>query len=107
MQFSGRLRKNKPIARHFVTLGTATSSIVHAREVFKPAILANATSIIATHNHPSGDPAPSRSDLEVTRSLRNAGEMLGITLIDHVIIGDIVEDPLGKGYYSFQENGVI
>lgn len=100
-------RKNKPYGRIQITLGTATSSLVHAREVFKPAILASATAVILGHNHPSGDPAPSRADIQVTRQMREAGRMLGIDVIDHVIVGRKEDDPEGLGYYSFNEAGLL
>ena len=100
-------RKFHPLGRHTVTTGTLTSSLVHPREVFKAAILASAGSIIASHNHPSGDPAPSRADIEVTRQLREAAKILSIDLLDHVIVGDVQGDPLKVGHYSFRSNGLI
>ena len=100
-------RKNHPIGRVMVTKGTATASLFHPREVFKAAIIAGATSIIAVHNHPSGDPAPSRADIQVTRQLREASKVLGIDLLDHVIVGDKTADPIGFGYYSFNEAGLV
>jgi len=99
-------RKNHPKGRTLVTLGTATGSLIHPREVFRPAIVAGACSIIVCHNHPSGDPAPSRADIEVTRRLREAGNAIDIEMIDHVIIGDKTGDPTGRGYYSFREAGL-
>ena len=71
-----------------VSVGTLTSSMVHPREVFAPAIRASAAAIIVAHNHPSGDPTPSRQDLEVTARLADVGELVGIRLLDHVILGD-------------------
>jgi DNA repair protein RadC len=100
-------RKHHSLARHVVTTGTATSSLAHPREVFKAAILASATAIICAHNHPSGDPAPSAADLQITRQLREASKALDIDLVDHVIIGDQRADPKGVGYYSFRESGVL
>jgi DNA repair protein RadC len=100
-------RKNKPICRHCVSVGTLTSSLVHPREVFAVAIQSSAAAIIISHNHPSGDPAPSSQDRKVTRVINEAGRIMGIELIDHVIIGDSDEDPNGHGYYSFQEAGLI
>lgn len=70
-----------------VSVGTLTSSVVHPREIFKALILANAESFIGVHNHPSGDPTPSQEDLAVTRRLKEAGEILGIPLLDHVVLG--------------------
>jgi len=100
-------RKNRARARHCVTLGTQTNSLVHPREVFRPAILSNACAIICVHNHPSGDPTPSQADIQVTRQLRDAAKTVGIDLVDHVIIGEKSEDPQGLGYYSFRSAGLI
>jgi len=99
-------RKNHPLGRHLVTLGTLTSSLVHSRETFRAAIIGGAASIVVSHNHPSGDPRPSSADISVTRSLREASQVLGIDLVDHVIVGDKTADPAGKGYYSFREAGM-
>ncbi len=79
--------KHEPTAIHTVSIGTLNASVVHPREVFKAAILSNATGIIMAHNHPSGDPAPSKEDIILTRRLIDAGELLGITVIDHIIVG--------------------
>ena len=80
--------KNKIVAAHEVSRGTLNTSMVHPREVFKPAVLHNAAAIICFHNHPSGDPEPSREDIEITERLKNAGEILGIPVYDHIIVGD-------------------
>jgi DNA repair protein RadC len=100
-------RKNHPLGRHMVTLGTLTSSLVHCRETFRAAIVGGAASIVVSHNHPSGDPRPSSADLSVTRQLRDASQIIGIDLVDHVIVGEKAADPTGKGYYSFREAGII
>lgn len=71
-----------------ISIGSLNSSIVHPREVFKTAILTNASSIIMAHNHPSGDPTPSREDINITERIREGGKLLGINLLDHIIIGD-------------------
>ena len=71
-----------------VTVGTLDASLVHPREVFKPAILEGASSILLSHNHPSGDPTPSKEDHQVTRRMEQAGELLGISVLDHIIHGD-------------------
>jgi DNA repair protein RadC len=68
-------------------VGTVNTSLVRAAEVFRPAIRENAPNIIMVHNHPSGDPAPSQQDIEITRQLYEAGRMLNVALLDHVIIG--------------------
>jgi DNA repair protein RadC len=73
---------------NIVSIGSLTLSVVHPREVFKPAILLNACAIIAVHNHPSGDPTPSAEDRTLTTRLRDAGDLLGIRLLDHLILGD-------------------
>ena len=70
-----------------VSVGTLTSSLVHPREVFGPALAAGAVQVVCAHNHPSGDPTPSEADIETTRRLHAAGKMLGIQLLDHVVIG--------------------
>jgi DNA repair protein RadC len=75
-------------ARELVSVGTLNSSLVHPREVFRPAIRAAAAAIVCAHNHPSGDPTPSAEDIAVTKRLRQSGELLGIPLLDHVVIGD-------------------
>jgi DNA repair protein RadC len=83
-----------------VSIGSLNASIVHPREVLKPAILASAASIILVYNHPTGDPTPSREDLEFTRRFAKCGELIGIQLLDHVIIGD-------GTFQSLKEQGVF
>lgn len=100
-------RKNRLLRRVEVTSGTASSSLVHPREVFREAIRQGASAVIAVHNHPSGDPAPSRADIQVTRQLRESAKIIGIDLLDHIIIGTPVADPVGTGYYSFNEAGLL
>lgn len=80
-------RKGSVTAANVVSIGGLHSSIVHPREVFKPAILTSSSSMILVHNHPSGDPTPSHEDIELTRRLINAGDILGIKVLDHIIIG--------------------
>jgi len=82
-----------------VSIGSLDASIVHPREVYKVAILANSSSIIVCHNHPSGDPTPSREDINVTKMLKEAGELLGIPVLDHIIVGS------EGAYYSLKERG--
>jgi len=79
-----------------VSVGTLTTSLVHPREVFRPAVREAAAALLVAHNHPSGDPEPSREDLEVTRRLCEAGELLGIPLLDHVVVG-------AEGFVSLRE----
>ena len=100
-------RKNRLIKRVEVSSGTASSSLVHPREVFREAIREGALAVICVHNHPSGDPAPSTADINVTRQLRDAAKTIGIELLDHVIVGTQAHDPTGIGYYSFRASGLI
>lgn len=88
-----------------ITLGTATSTLAAPREVFRRAILAGATALVIAHNHPSGDPAPSAADLQITRVLRDSSKIIDIDLLDHVIVGDPKADPLGVGHFSFRSAG--
>jgi DNA repair protein RadC len=78
--------KNQVVGLHRAHVGSLNASIVHPREVMKCAILNNAASIIVGHNHPSGDPTPSREDIEVTKRLAEAGKIMGIEVLDHVIV---------------------
>src|ERR1051325_6653435 len=100
-------RKNRPFGRVMITLGTLTCTLAHPREVFRPAIGGAAAAIIVSHNPPSGDPAPSAADLQITRVLRDASKAVDIPLLDHIIVGDVEADPLGKGYYSFKHGGLL
>jgi DNA repair protein RadC len=81
-------RKGGLLSMEDVSIGGLHSALVHPREVFKPAIKKSAASIILVHNHPSGDPSPSREDLELTASLIEAGKHLGIEILDHIVIGE-------------------
>src|SRR5579871_2009807 len=93
--------KNRVIGITTVSVGILDSSLVHPREVYKPAILCNAASILVAHNHPSGNPEPSPEDKRVTERLHQAGEILGIDLLDHVILGE-------EGHFvSLKQRGVI
>ncbi len=100
-------RKNRLIRRHEATSGTASSSLVHPREVFREAIRLSASAVICVHNHPSGDPAPSSADVQVTRQLREAAKAIEIDLLDHIIIGRRSNDPAGRGFYSFRDAGIL
>lgn len=93
--------KNEPTALHTVSIGTLNASLVHPRETFKLAILANAASIIACHNHPSGQPDPSPEDVELTERLRDSGALLGIDLLDHLVLGE------GISFVSMKERGLM
>ena len=80
--------------------GTINTSLVHPREVFKRALLNNASNIMVAHNHPSGDPNPSKEDIQITERLKEAGNLLGINLLEHIIVGD-------DKYISLKEKGVL
>lgn len=92
--------RNNPMGWHIVSIGTVSESLVHPREVFRPAIALGASAVAVAHNHPSGDPAPSREDRNVTERLGAASALLGIRLLDHVIIGE-------SRHYSFKASGGI
>lgn len=95
-------RKNFPIGRQMVTLGTNTASLVNPSVIFRPAILSGATAIHVVHNHISGDPDPSSADVRITKKIKEAGEVLDIQVHDHVIIGH------GTGrFYSFSDKGLL
>jgi DNA repair protein RadC len=100
-------RKNRLKKCVEVTSGTATAALAHPREVFRAAIRESASALVCSHNHPSGDPAPSTADIQMTRLLREAARTVEITLLDHVILGRPGADPLGRGYYSFREAGLM
>lgn len=90
--------KNRKIRDALVSKGSLTSSIVHPRDVFAQVIRYSAAAVIFVHNHPSGDPTPSREDIEITRRLREVGEIIGVRVLDHIVIG--------KGrYVSFVDDG--
>ncbi|WP_026841129.1 RadC family protein [Citrifermentans bremense] len=90
--------KNRIISRAQISEGSLNQSIVHPREVFNVAVRNSAAAMILLHNHPTGDPAPSPEDMEVTRRLCEAGQLLGIRVLDHIIIGE-------NEFYSFAEHG--
>ncbi|MGB9887236.1 MAG: RadC family protein [Moorellales bacterium] len=92
--------KNRVLYLDTISVGSLNSSLVHPREVFKRAVMHSAASVILIHNHPSGDPTPSAEDIEVTRRLVQAGNILGIAVLDHLVIGD------GR-YVSFKEQGLL
>ena len=96
-------RKNRLIREIEVTVGTANSSLVHPREVFKEAVKSGASAIIIFHNHSSGEPSPNSADIQVTRRLREAGEIMDIDLLDHVVIVHPEQDPRKVGFYSFKD----
>lgn len=93
---------HKVIGTHVVSQGLVNQTIVHPREVFRPAINDNATAIIIAHNHPSGDLEPSPEDRDTTKRIKKAGDIIGIKVLDHLIVS-----PTVKGYFSFLENNVF
>lgn len=100
-------RKNRLLRRVEISSGTATAALAHPREVFREVIREAASAVVCAHNHPSGDPAPSTADFQLTRQLREAARAIDIELLDHVIVGRASADPSGRGYYSFREAGVL
>lgn len=92
--------KNQVLHKQTIFIGSLNASIVHPREVFKEAFRRSAASIICIHNHPSGDPTPSREDIEVTKRLVECGKIIGIDVLDHLIIGE-------KKYVSLKEKGYL
>jgi DNA repair protein RadC len=100
-------RRNAAMGRQMISLGTLTCTLVHPREVLRAAIVASAAAIICGHNHPSGDPAPSAADIQLTRQLREACVTVDIPLLDHVVVGERDGDPMAKGYFSFREAGLV
>ncbi|MBH6948099.1 DNA repair protein RadC [Clostridioides difficile] len=90
--------KNQPVSIEIVSIGTVNSAMVHPREVFKVAVLSNASKIICFHNHPSGNTNFSKEDEVITKRLQKCGEILGIELVDHIVVGD------DDKYFSFKEN---
>lgn len=92
--------KNQILKEEVISVGSLNANVVHPREVFKLALTESAAHIIVAHNHPSGDPAPSREDIEITKKLVETGNIMGITVLDHVIIGD------GR-HFSMKEAGHI
>jgi DNA repair protein RadC len=92
--------RHECVAVETVSVGSLNASIVHPREVFRPAVLAAAASVVCVHNHPSGDPEPSEEDISITHRLAQVGELLGIGLLDHVVIA-------ARGAVSLRERGLL
>lgn len=92
--------RHRVIRHELVSQGTLTASLVHPREVFRPALRDAAAAVVLVHNHPSGDPTPSQEDREVTERLARAGEILGVPVLDHVVVAE-------RGYSSLRESGVL
>lgn len=92
--------KNKVTGAFLVSIGTLNSAVTHPRDIFQRAILLNAAAIVISHNHPSGDPTPSPEDIQLTERMVKVGEVLGVSVLDHVIIGD-------DDYSSLKQEGHI
>jgi DNA repair protein RadC len=92
--------KNRFLREETVSTGSLTASLVHPRETFKAAVRESAAAVIFVHNHPSGDARPSQEDIALTKRLVQAGDLLGIRVLDHVIVGD-------GGHFSFRDSGLI
>ena len=87
-------------------LGSVSGAIVSPADIFRVAVLTGASTIALAHNHPSGDPHPSTTDIKTTRAIAECGKLMQIPLIDHIVCGDPHADPTGLGYYSFNEHGL-
>jgi DNA repair protein RadC len=92
--------KNKLLCLDRIAIGSLNAAIIHPREVFKSCLLSSAAALLLIHNHPSGNTSPSREDIEITGRLKEASELLGIRILDHIIIG-------AEGYYSFADQGLL
>ena len=93
--------KNVAVGLNLVSIGSLTAALVHPREVFKPAIAGSAAAVVLVHNHPSGDPTPSAEDLALTRRLCQAGDLVGIKVLDHIVLGD------GGSFRSLADEGLL
>lgn len=101
-------RKYNMINRHLVTLGIMDASLVHPREIFRAAIHDGASAIVLSHNHPSGDPTPSAEDIRITRQLIEAGKIIDIEVLDHVIVGRTTPAlPSSRPFLSLRESGLL
>ena len=89
--------RTKPVAVEIVAIGTVNQAVIEPRDLFKYAIISNAAGVVMVHNHPSGNPSPSEEDYKITAKINDAGRLLGIPLLDHIIVGD-------DSYFSFKEN---
>ena len=92
--------KNRKLRDVKISEGSLTASLVHPREVYNPVIRESAAAVIFVHNHPSGDPAPSPEDIEITRRLKEVGEVMGVRVLDHIVIGH-------DRYFSFSDKGML
>lgn len=92
--------KNRLIGYKVISTGSLTASLVHPREVFRAAIFLDAAAIIFAHNHPSGDPAPSNEDIDITKRLKECADVFGIRVLDHIVIG-------AERFFSFNDKGLL
>jgi len=92
--------RNRVVGIHTISIGSVNASIVHPREVFKAAFLANAAAVLVGHNHPSGEETPSQEDVAITHRLRQAGEILGVPVLDHLVLG-------AATFHSMKERGLF
>ena len=92
--------RNRKIRAVKISEGSLTASVVHPREVFLPVIRESAAAVVLVHNHPSDDPTPSRDDMEITRRLKSVGEIMGVRIIDHVVVGH-------DRFFSFNSEGLL
>ncbi|MGR3220937.1 MAG: JAB domain-containing protein [Candidatus Anammoxibacter sp.] len=92
--------KNVIQSMQLISIGSLTRAIVHPIEVFKGALIANSVSIVFVHNHPAGDPFPSNEDIKITRQLKNAGKIIGINVLDHIVVGD-------NRYFSLKDKKLL
>ena len=92
--------KNNLIKRHEISKGTVDQTSIYAREVFRPTLMCHGSGIVLGHNHPGGDPTPSRQDMELTTKLAEAAQILGVRLLDHIVVAR-------SGHFSFQENAYL
>ncbi|MDP3795260.1 MAG: DNA repair protein RadC [Candidatus Sungbacteria bacterium] len=92
--------RNQEIKREIISVGSLNANLVHPREVFEPAVRHLAAQVVIAHNHPSGDPKPSNADLEITKRLAEAGKLMGIEVMDHIIVTK-------SSHFSFREEGLI
>jgi len=92
--------KNRFIGFKLISTGSLTASLVHPREVWRAAIFLDAAAVVFVHNHPSGDPAPSPEDIDITKRLKETGDLLGIRVLDHVVLGH-------ERFFSFNDKGLL
>ena len=102
-------RKNHPLCRHRLSIGTLTSTCVHPREIFRALLLTpgGVASYFLIHQHPSGVSSPSQADITMTRTVREASKIMDVPLMDHLVIGFREADPTGRGFYSMREAGLL